>query len=271
MFILCIFIFASGCHNNSTFNENTQKTSNDSFSESRLNGYWILSDYFDSILFDKSIAKNRMHEISWAMFVFEIRNDSLRALGLVYPETKFNIKQNKDTLLSFANFGEYYLHEDKISGNILANQTKPYGDNLLVSKTYHYRRVIEPRLTALLNEINVFKIQQGLIKIFADSLIVGEYEEIGNRKLEKISFYSNGEITGFKKFKKYHVNSYFGTYHPFENYDEIFLESENNKAHYNWKFNGDTLRLTELLSKNGDEYYIGKKSYFYRKTVKHSP
>ena len=270
-FIFCITSFNVGCHSQSSTNDSfpstnqSQKTTN----ASDIDGYYILSEYYDSIMIDKAIAKNSIHKISWTMFAIKIENDSIRALGLVYPETKYSINKIKDTLLLFSDFGEWNLFLDKKTGNILANQTKPYGDEPIVKTSYHFRKVKEAGLINLLKKNNAFEIRQGLTQLFSDSLLVGEYQRIGSRINERITFTTSSKIEGFKDFNTFHIHSYFGTYNPYNSNDAIFLESDDKKEHYNWEINGDSLKLTKFLTDDNDEFYKSKKSVVYRKIRKH--
>jgi hypothetical protein len=271
-YLIGILIFATSCQPNSTLNDNDINSHGFNIldSSSTLNGYWILTDYFDNILVNKSIAKNRLHKISWTMFAFEIKKDSLRALGLIYPETSYKINTIKDTILKFKEFGDFILYKNNNKNYIFANQINANSLDTLNIKTYRFRKISENNLIELISKKNPFDIREGFTKIFRDSIIVGEYLRIDKTQSEKIQFNSDGSMTGIREFKKYNIHNYFGTLHPYKNYDEISFESDNKNVHYNWKFSGDTLMLIELLTKNGDEFYLGKESLLYRKTSKHS-
>jgi hypothetical protein len=253
-------------------------------SEPKLfDGYWILTDYFDSIFKDKTISKHRLYPIAWSAMTLKFQNDSLFSTGLLYLKKKQKICLTCDTLTLIKDFGTFILKYNKQTDNIEAIRIDSDKYNQFKNKTYTYRRVTEKHLITILANKNTSNIEEGFYQLFIDNLLAGEYKSIGNGQNKKIILSSNGLMNGFKKYNKYQIHDYFGTLHPFQNYDVIIFEdssivsagsstpSKSQIAYYSWNFTEDTLTLTELKTKNfGDEYFLGKQKFKFIKTIKHS-
>ena len=240
-----------------------------------LDGYWILTDYFDNILEDQAIAKHRLYPLAWSTMNFKIHADSLFSTGLLFIKKQVKIHPDRDTLALIDDFGSYVFRYDRQSDKIFATDNA-HDKNKFNLKTYTYRRVTEKQLLKILDSEDAFEIQKGFYQLFIDRLIAGEYKSIVDGQVLKLT--NSGRMSGFKKYNSYHIHDYFGTYHPFQNYDAICFKdttmvSLNNTpptsaqlCYYNWTFSGDTLTLTELLTENYDEYFLGKKIHTFIKT-----
>ncbi len=57
---------------------------------SSLDGYWILTDYIDSILRDQSISKYRLFYIAWFAMSLNIQKDSLFSTGFLHKKDNQN-------------------------------------------------------------------------------------------------------------------------------------------------------------------------------------
>lgn len=241
-----------------------------------LDGYWILTDYFDNIFKYKEIAKHRLHPIAWSTMNFKIHADSLFSTGLLFIKKEVKIYPNLDTIASIDEFGTFVFRYDIQSDKIFATKNPHGKDSKINLKTYTYRRVTEKQLLKILDCKDVFKIQKGFYQLFIDSLIAGEYKSTENGQVLRLT--NSDRMSGFKKYNTYHIHDYFGTYNPFQNYDAIcfkdttIVSSGNTPptsaqlSYYNWTFSGDTLALTELLTENYEEYFLGKKTYTFIKT-----
>jgi hypothetical protein len=267
VFIYIIFlipIILTSCDNNPSMHKSSESAI---VAKGKLDGNWILTEYYDSILTGKSIAKNRLHEISWNMFAFKIDGENLTSLGILYPKTKYKINQSKDTLLTFKEDQTYSLKFNPTKNLINAFKHKFEGNNSLSSSSYTFRRVNEKRLQSILKNNNPFAVREELTKLFEDSLIVGEYYRIDSPVSESISLLPNKKMKGFRNFYKYNLHCYFGTYHPYQNYDEITFYSQDKTANYSWQFKGDTLKLTELVTEDGDEYNLTNTTILFKRRM----
>jgi hypothetical protein len=230
--------------------------------------YWILTNYFDSILKDKSISKHRLYPITWSAMALNIKKDTLHSVGLLYVKEKIKINSAKDTFgLMNSNYGRFLFFYNKQTDCIEAIDNSVDENNKYIGKHFTYRRVKEKRLYEIFDGFELHQIRNGLYQIFIDSLISGEYKSLNGG--QNLILTTNGLISGFKKYNKFQIHDYFGTLHPFQNYDVICfkdttISSTNNTkltCYYNWKFSGNRLTLTEMLTDNYDEYYLGKKKY----------
>jgi hypothetical protein len=279
-----VVLFGTGCQptqdKGATENDSVDTTVTEETESTTLDGYWILTDYIDSIFKDQAIGKHRLCYITWSAMSLNIQKDSLFSTGLLFIEKKIKINPDSDTLGSIEDFGTFVFHYNKETDRIEATDIQPEKNNKFKDKKYIYRRVTEKRLIDILDKKDGFKIRDGFYQLFIDSLIAGEYKSVDNG--QKVNLTTNGLMTGFKKYNKYHIHDYFGTSHPFQNYDVICFEDttvvspgnapppKTQICYYNWTFSGDTLTLTEMLTDNYDEYFLGKQIYRFIRTKKHN-
>lgn len=272
-------LLLNGCQSNENNTESLKITTDTTFSEEinenkSLDGYWILTDYFDSIFKDKAIAKHRLYKIAWSAMSFKIKEDSMFSTGLLYLDNHIKLDSESDTLCDFENFGEFIFYYNKELDRIEATDIL-LENNKFKDKKYTYRRVEEEYLQSMLMKANPFEVRKDFYQLYIDSLIAGEYHSTADQGILTLS--RNGISSGFKNYNKYAVHDYFGTYHPFQNYDVICFEdttiaweinsppTEKQIAYYNWTFAGDTLTLTKMLTENFEEYFLGKQQYKYIK------
>ena len=62
-----------------------------------LNGTWIMTQYFDSTVTNKSIAKYRVQEATWFSIMIDIQQDTIITYGSLFDQC-FAIDFTKDTL-----------------------------------------------------------------------------------------------------------------------------------------------------------------------------
>ena len=100
---------------------------------------------------------------------------------------------------------------------------------------------------------------------FIDNIISGSYKYVKD-STKTVDFYKNGTTKGFKEYNQFSIHDYFGTLHPFPGDAIIFRDTTKirdfkkpplHTGIYNWKFKKDTLILTEMKTKNYEEYFIG--------------
>jgi hypothetical protein len=263
-YILIFVIFGlTSCQ----LNQNTSSTQNDDSKAStsskttkELDGFWILTDYLDSIVKDKAIAKHSQYPISGEMMSFRIQNDSLFSKGIIFRGFKTKIILENDTIKQIRYPYTFYYNSqsDQIEATPLNLEKRSYFRRTDKEK-YTYRRVNEKRLIYILQMRSI----EGFHQLFIDSLIAGEYRSIENGK--KLTLTNKYSMNGFKKYNKFEIHDYLEVreldefeINPFNSYDAIaFREHRGNYSEkdipkwmkievFNWKFTGDTLTLTEM-------------------------
>ncbi len=227
----------------------------------------------DEILKTKSIEAHIYKRLTWDAIILRIQGDSVVTHGLIMGNT-FRLSNNTDSLTTIKGLQAYQLSYDKALQLIRAKEThvEVGKEDTLV---YSFRRVQpnEQRLIEGIDGKRFFEnLESNFYSFFIDSLISGTYEpltkstEIGTLVLGKAHYTS-----GFKNYTKYAIHDYFGTLHPFRGYDAIIFEDTSivlpfnapptNEVYYNWRFNGDTLVLTELLTETFESYFLGTKTF----------
>jgi hypothetical protein len=247
-----------------------------------LDGYWVLTNYVDDILKTKSIAPHLSKRLTWDAIVVKIYGDSIATHGLGI-ENKFRLSDNADSLTVIKGLGYYQLSYDKLLKQIRATAINEKSDNH-DTIIYYFRRVkaLEQRLIAGIDGKPFFKnLEHNFYTFFIDSLISGTYKPLAKSNDFKILELGKADLTsGFKNYNKYSIHDYFGTLHPFDGNDAIIFEDTTitplrnvpptNIVFYSWKFNGDTLLLTEMLTENHERYYLGEKTFKLLRTKQHS-
>ena len=241
--------------------------------EQNFDGTWGLTNYFDSIIKNKELAKYRVQPPTWFAILLRIKNDSLTSFGsLIENEKSINLKS--DTLTHFDTYGGKWSLTK--SGENLILKQFPNQKNI-DSTTYIYCKRNDLRL--LTQEMDkVHKISSNITEHFNLKLFSGNYT---NKKTNKeVVFKKNGQLTGIDNFDSYEVRNYFGTLHPHNNLDVItFIDSSTNEyKQLNWKFNNDVLTLTEfipeIVNRFGkktptDNFVLGKKKIELKAMKKH--
>ena len=240
-----------------------------------LDGYWILTDYLDSILKDQSISKHRMYPIAWFAMALNIHRDTLYSTGLIDGSRGMKVHSHMDTLAVIEGYGKYVLRyntrNDCIEATAISLDQSPKTSAL----RFTYRRVTEGRMKRILENNDQRGLKEGFYQLFIDSLIAGEYTSLKDGQTLRLT--SDGMMSGFRSYNRYRIHDYFGTLHPFGNYDALWFEDTTAISsgqfppppsaiqYFHWSFSGDTLLLTEMMTGNYDEYYIGKKRYAFKR------
>lgn len=225
-----------------------------------LNGVWGLSQYFDSIIKNKSIANYRIVPPSWFSLLIEIKDDSLYAYGSI-NEYQFKIQQ-KDTLANFlkTNTGDWILIVDSNKNELKLKNVKGY--RVLDSMVYIFKKKREYKsLVDSLDKKLFHRTSDNLTHYFHANIFAGKYKFLDSSLVE---FTSDGLVKGIDGYEKYEVDNYYGTYHPFNNLDNILLirNSQDSSFFYkselfNWVFIEDTLLLKRFDFE--DYFHEGKK------------
>jgi len=242
-----------------------------------LEGNWILSEYYDSIIKHKKIQEYSFYYISLNAISLYIKNDSINNIGLLFKNQKFMLNSKNDTLCLIDDFGVFAFFYNNKTDIIECVNIKPEKSDKFKSHKFHFRRVTEKRLNEILAIRNFFKVKDKFNQLFIDSLIAGEYKN-SNFKNERITFSTNGKIQGFKNYNRFYLHDYFGTINPYGNdailfEDTTILDRPKGKLIYKkecafrWRFLGDTLILTKLetdMKYLGEIYYLGKSKIIYK-------
>jgi len=229
--------------------------------EFEFNGIWGLTNYFDTIIANKELAKYRLQRPTWFGIIFHIKDSSLISYGsLIEINKKLNIES--DTLTFFDSYGGGW---DLIKKDTFLILKQKSNQKKVDSSIYIYRKRADLDFMTK-NMDKIHKISSNVAKYFNQSLLSGSYQSIKGNK--KIIFNPNGKLIGFDKYDTYQIGNYFGTSHPHKNLDVItFSNSKTKKSKcYNWKFNDNILILTEFIEQtiiyNGekvssDDYILG--------------
>lgn len=232
-----------------------------------LQGVWGLTNYLDSIVSTKQIAKHRLLPPTWSAFLLDFSEDSLQTFGSITLE-KMAINNKSDTiaLLSSEVSGErWWLIKDTPYLTLTSHSSNSRIDNT----KYIYRK--RKDLNNLLIE-NGIQLENNIIQFFNSQLIKGGY--MNTQTKDTIHFNNDKPMT--KNNYHYNIRSYFGTYHPYKNLDVLYLRNDSTVRfkEYNWIFNQDTLLLTNftpepIILKDttvlGDDFILGHEGLVFKK------
>ena len=234
-------------------NDNQNKSDAKNSSQKRdLVGTWGLSNYLDSIIINKKIAKYRLQPPSWFGILLEIKKDSIYLYGsLMEVETELINKEDTVAILNSFEGGWMLLRNQN---NLLLKQF-PYQENLDTSIYIYRQRTDLKEMTKNLDRVH--KISSNVTKYFNKEILYGTYiDQMTNNKVE---FLETGKLKGIDGFSEYEIRNYFGTLHPYKNKDVLFLRNrkEDSIKQFNWKFEGDILILREfvheMIQRNGED------------------
>lgn len=219
-----------------------------------LKGTWGLTNYFDTIVANKEIAKYRLQTPTWFAILIEIGTDSLENWGSI-EQAKYPLKRSSDTLTvlsSYVTGYDWYLVKNGFELQLIPVPNKENTDSTI----YIFRKR---------DDLNYFTkegvFEENVTHYFNDQLFKGKYLNIDTK--QEVVFADNGKFIGMKGFNSYEVRNYFGTLHMYHNLDVIYFSNGNGEfKQYNWVFSGKELLLTEFIhEKVTDEdgnSYIGE-------------
>lgn len=216
-----------------------------------LNGIWGLTNYFDSIIHQKSIAKYRIQPTTWFTFLIEINKDSIIHYGSINDGI---VKRcDSDTLAKISSMGGNWILVKKGSNLELINVSQKHIP--IDTNTYVFRKRDDLKfLTKNINPNHLFmKLDSNITDYFNKELLTGEYI-LDSRK---VNFHPNGQISGLQDYSNYQIRNCFGTLHPFRGADVVFLSSEGQVDSWKWEFKGNDLVLTKLEPdwEESDQYW----------------
>ncbi len=226
------------------------------------NKYWILNRYADNILSNKAIAKYSEDPLVWSAVVLRIEDDTLYAAGTMGSAKIRKESGNVPGIIEQygQRFNFSYQHMTKQMTAINLSRGVEIEDRFNL-----YRPITETEYLALIAPEDEQPLQQGMNRFFVKELFAGEYAPL-DRKSKKMNMLESGEVEGFQQYNHFKLHDYFGTSHPFNGLDVIWMEDKRGKGkYYNWVFAGDTLTLTEMKSRNDEEFFPGEKSWRFLK------
>lgn len=219
---------------------------------------WGLSSYLDSIVEHKEIAKYRLQRPSWFGILLEITNDSIKSYGsIIELNAKLNLES--DTLCTFNSFaGKWLLLKDS---QTLCLKQIPKEGSKADALVYEYKERND--LSFLLQDLDkVHKISSNITSYFNEMLLSGVYYDSKTKR--PVEFKKDASLNGLGEYEEYKVRDYFGTLHPHQNLDVIYLRKKGQKYfdQFNWKFEKNKLVLTDFIWIDSTEKYaLGKEQW----------
>jgi len=265
--ITIIAIFSCNSNQKNTSDEN-RNLENKSVNE--YEGVWGLTNYLDTIVANKQLAKYRIQSPTWSAILLEFKNDSLKAYGSI-SNKKFLVNTKKDTLTTITSnvTGEkWWLIKN--NNNLKLVQ---YSDSKRKDTTTYIYRKREDLNSWTRQNVDFSKIGNNVTKYFNRNIFAGNYIN----GTQEVIFSSNGQLSGINGFNTFEVRNYFGTLHPHKNLDVVTLKNEDNNRfkQYNWVFKNDTLTLTDFVREkvmyngetyDGDDLVLGQESITLKNT-----
>jgi len=217
-----------------------------------LNGVWIMTSYFDTIIKNKTISKYRFQKPAWHSLLIEISNDSIHNYGSIISDShKINYDSDTLAILNGISVPEDWILRKKqnvLMLNHIPNEYLIDTTSYILEKRNSLKFLIKNDFGAKIDFFN------STTEYFNEKLISGKYLF----RNDTIIFGKNRKVWNFKDYQNYRVNNYFGTSHPYNPYDVIFLTNEKELKPFNWKFENKKLILTNFIRKrviqNGKEY-----------------
>lgn len=225
-----------------------------------LDGYWILTDVVDSVLHHKKIVYYIAGGVQVSMILLNIEQENLEARGF-WQKNQTKIKNaHTDTLGKIEKIKTYHLLFDKKRKLIKINTEY---------KTYLYRQLTKKELSSYGGLTDIFSLEKYLHNLYMQELLVGTYKAIDSQQeVQTFTVHPNGKIEGFKDFKEINIYMHFGTTWRFGSYDAIYSTNTKNPSDgsFTFKFNGDTLLLNNLESRDAFHYdSLGTKKFRFLK------
>lgn len=223
-----------------------------------LNGTWVMTQYFDTIMANKSIAKYRTQDATWFSILIDIQQDTIITYGSMFDQC-IKADFTKDTIAEIMGWTSqdywWFIQTDSLI-NLVQQPNQEYPDSTIYTfkrdssfSNYCRRTRNEFRQKPFQRE----SIRNEVIDYFNDKFFNGKYRNIQTE--EVVIFDGKGNVSGLKDSEKYETNVYFGTSHPFKNRDVIYFDRRN---FYNWIFEEDKLILTkfERETEYADDYEL---------------
>lgn len=282
IFLLLLICSCNDGPKKNAFQLSDRKPSN-KLENASLEGQWVLTNYFDSIIKYKSIVKFYMPP-TWFAIVININNDSLTSKGSIRGfEQSIKLNNNKDSLCILDHFTGKWILSMNCRQLKLTNISSISNNEKLDPTVYTYQKNNYSELSQKnADSSNCFKyvFYNQVYKILTNRIIAGTYELLFPKPDSKrivvfdtiptcdnyntISNY----IKNLDNYNYYSLDTYFGTCHYFNNRDVLTLIDDSLDEHFNWVFNKDILTLTNLVPYKNyevDGHFLGNKKIILRK------
>ncbi len=256
---LLFFIFILGCQINSNNKPVLRKDIKD------IEGVWGLTNYLDTIILHKQIAKHRTQFPAWFGVLVEIKKDTIRSFGSLKQVTGL-LEIESDTLFKYlkTESGKWILLKNGTSLILKQSLNQENSDTLIYTlrKRDDLKYMTKNLKYDNKNYDNVNKIGNHLTNYFNKNIISGIYTLPKTKST--VNFRAEGKVEGFKDYTHFELRNYFGTYHPFRNLDVITMINKELKKEelYNWIIDGNKLTLTNLVRDSLDvseKFSLGNK------------
>jgi hypothetical protein len=227
-----------------------------------LNGTWGLTNYFDTILKHRELAKYRVQQPAWFGILLEIENNSLETFGSIGNEQILADTLN-DTLCHI--FSRVAGKWDLVVEGPYLKLTQVPDLSYTDPTTYIYRKRDDLKFSKDRSAARYYVINDAITDYFNQHLFEGSYVNVATGN--KVAFGKKRQLSGIEGFTTYPVRNYFGTYHPFDNHDVITFEGKdpNSFKFYNWVFSADTLTLVPFETEDGENYRLSSQKTILKK------
>jgi len=207
-----------------------------------LEGVWILEEYINPILDNKTVVKSRMLKPSFFGILISIDSVKINFYGSLNSTliNNYNLS-NKKKSVNFENKdnSKWTLEYDESKEKIVIYEVN---DTI----KYHYKKLDD------IDDLNANNVSKKITKYFNDYLIKGTYE-IVLPKLSKgniVEFGENGSLKGLGIYEEFKIYNFFGTLHQYGNQEDVLFvinEKEESYKAFNWRFENDKLILLEFI------------------------
>lgn len=248
--LIIILWIVSGCVNTTQTTETNHSGQNE-ISENKAIGYWVVADYIDSIIIDRSIAKHRIKPLTWGALQVEVTDTGLIFDGTIMQNTFIHGSIRDGVILPEEVSGNNYYYTYNAASDILTAMN---------TKDSTRSRYIRTNESFLYKDSAIFhKLEPKLHSFFVANAFAGTYVSIATK--DTVIFDPKYTMSGMGEFKQYSINMFMGTSHPFNDGDLITYYGDNVNAINYFEFKGDTLVLFSYKDHpqyGGDSYIKDK-------------
>lgn len=241
----------------------------------KMDGYWLLSNYFDGVLETKSIDKYRRMRMFKQAMILKVENDSLIHIGslggnlfhkkipLIHNYDSLAILERAYVLQYDSTQDKIFIHEKQIEGR--SNEGIDYSFRRLEEKESRLIEGIEE-----LHEEQWPDFSSNITSFLVDSLLLGAYVPIGNNKMSDTLFLQKKrgkkyELKGFKDYNSFYIENGFGTHHPYRPHNGISFDDTLSHEFeiFSWEWIRDELVFVKMKP-GGEENYVQDRRFIYR-------
>lgn len=251
--------------------QSIEKTTNDivwNAVKNKLKGSsWMLQSYIDSIIVNKSVGKGYSAIFPQEALFLCFAQDSLTILGL-RSANKIKISSNPDSItsLTFNKLKQFVLTYN-IEGDKLYFQKGNIVHHFLPLDTLQQVYFLKT-IADIQQRTSYDQLEEDMTNYLGYLLLEGRYLKDG-RKGKEVQFKQNGDLVGMGKKSKYKIEPYFGTLHPCNALDVVYITQENQETElYGWEKRNDSLILVKLKQNENTEEWGKEQEVIILKKVK---